>query len=157
MSGSTSTRRRLLSSEPDQTRALGAALAAAARPGDLVCLWGDLGAGKTQVAKGFAVGLGIEAMVNSPSFILMAEYEGRLPLFHADLYRLSDAEDALDGGLLDDRRALGVTLVEWPDRMGDALPAVRLDIRIEGSGEDVRTIDVEATDPSLERYLEHLS
>jgi tRNA threonylcarbamoyladenosine biosynthesis protein TsaE len=156
MSGSTSTRRRLLSSEPDQTRALGAALAAAARPGDLVCLWGDLGAGKTQVAKGFAVGLGIEAVVSSPSFILMAEYEGRLPLFHADLYRLSDAEDALDSGLRDDRRALGVTLVEWPDRMGDALPAVRLDIRIEGSGEDVRTIDVEASDPSLERYLERL-
>ena len=69
------------------------ALAAVARPGDLLCLWGDLGAGKTHLAKAFGAGLGVDrAPITSPSFILMAEYEGRLPLFHVDLYRLADAD-----------------------------------------------------------------
>jgi tRNA threonylcarbamoyladenosine biosynthesis protein TsaE len=156
MTGSTSLRRRLHSRGPAETHAIGVALAAAARPGDLVCLWGDLGAGKTQLAKGFAAGLGVEATVNSPSYILMAEYEGRIPLFHADLYRLADTADAMAGGLLDERCGAGATLVEWPDRMVAALPAARLDVRINGDGDDVRTLELVATDPSLERYLEAL-
>ena len=61
--------------------------------------------------------------MNSPTFVLMTEYEGRLPLFHLDLYRLADAADALAGGLLDERQREGVTLVEWAERLGDALPA----------------------------------
>ena len=100
----------------------GPRLARVARPGDSCCLWGELGAGKTQLAKGFGAGLGVTDTVNSPTFVLMAEYEGRLPLFHLDLYRLADADDALAGGLLDERQATGVTLVEWPERLGDALP-----------------------------------
>lgn len=135
------------------THDLGAALAAAARAGDLVCLWGDLGAGKTVFAKGFASGLGVTATVNSPSFVLMAEYRGRLPLFHIDLYRLESAEDALSGGLVDERQSEGVTLIEWPDRLGRALPADRLDIRIDGAGDDPRTIAIVAGDSSLSRYL----
>ena len=74
-------------------------------PGDVVCLWGDLGAGKTHLAKAFGAGLGVTDTITSPSFILMAEYEGRLPLFHIDLYRLADASDALSGGLIDDRQS----------------------------------------------------
>ena len=70
--------------------------------------------------------------ITSPSFILMAEYEGRLPLFHVDLYRLADATEAVGGGLLDDRWSSGVTLIEWPDRMGDTLPPERLDVVIAG-------------------------
>ena len=73
--------------------------------GDLLALHGDLGAGKTEFAKGFAAGLGVTATVSSPSFVLMAEYAGRLPLFHLDLYRLAAADDALGGGLLDERQA----------------------------------------------------
>ena len=91
-------------------------------PGDLLCLVGDLGAGKTQFAKGFAVGLGITDIVSSPTFVLMTEYAGRLPLFHLDLYRLDDAADALAGGLLDERQLEGVALVEWAERLGPALP-----------------------------------
>ena len=87
------------------TQRLGAALAPVAEAGDLIALWGDLGAGKTQFAKGFGAGLGVEDTVTSPSFVLMAEYEGRLRLFHQDLYRLADAGDALAGGLVDDRQA----------------------------------------------------
>jgi tRNA threonylcarbamoyladenosine biosynthesis protein TsaE len=143
---------RVVTTSAAETIALGGRLAGVARAGDLVCLWGDLGAGKTQLAKGFALGLGIDATITSPTFILMAEYPGRLPLFHVDLFRLADAADALAGGVVDDRQADGVTLVEWPDRMGDVLPAARLDVRIEGSGEEPRSISVIATDVTYGRY-----
>jgi tRNA threonylcarbamoyladenosine biosynthesis protein TsaE len=139
---------------PDATRDLGARLAVEARGGDLIALWGELGAGKTVLAKGFGQGLGIAATISSPTFILMAEYEGRLPLFHVDLYRLADATEALLGGLLDERQADGVTLVEWPERLGPALPRERLDIRIEGAGDAPRRIELIATTPALARYLD---
>jgi tRNA threonylcarbamoyladenosine biosynthesis protein TsaE len=135
------------------TRTVAARLARVAHPGDLLCLMGDLGAGKTQFAKGFGDGLGVREMINSPTFVLMAEHEGRLPMFHLDLYRLSDAGDALAGGLLDDRQSEGVTLVEWAERLGRALPAARLDVRIEGIGDEPRRIVLSATDPAYERYL----
>lgn len=144
----------LVSEDPATTSALGRALSVAARPGDVVCLWGDLGAGKTHLAKAFGAGLGVTDTIVSPSFILMAEYTGRLPLFHLDLYRLSDASDALAGGLIDDRQATGVTLIEWPDRLGAALPEHRLDVRIEGSGEEPRLITIASEDPDLARFLD---
>jgi tRNA threonylcarbamoyladenosine biosynthesis protein TsaE len=147
-------RARVRTSSPDETVALGERLGCVAAAGDLVCLWGDLGAGKTQVAKGIARGLGIVDVVNSPTFILMAEYAGRLPLFHVDLYRLADAADALAGGVIDDRQADGVTVVEWPDRMGDVLPAGRVDVRIGGSGDEPRDIEVATAEPRLARYVE---
>ncbi|HEY3333820.1 MAG TPA: tRNA (adenosine(37)-N6)-threonylcarbamoyltransferase complex ATPase subunit type 1 TsaE [Candidatus Limnocylindrales bacterium] len=139
------------------TRALAARLASAARPGDLLCLVGDLGAGKTQFAKGFAAGLGVADVVTSPTFVLMAEYEGRLPLFHLDLYRLDDAADALAGGLLDDRQAAGVALVEWAERLGPALPDGRLDVVIDGIGDEPRRIALRTADEGYRRYLEVVS
>ena len=136
------------------TRALGVALATVARPGDLISLVGELGAGKTQFAKGFGAGLGIADTIVSPSFVLMAEYRGRLPLFHVDLYRLADAAEALAGGLIDDRQAEGVTLVEWAERLADALPAERLDILIDGAGDDPRRIKLRPGNAGYVRYLE---
>ena len=118
------------------TRAFGAWLAAVARPGDRIALTGPLGAGKTQLAKGFAVGLGVREVVNSPSFTLMAEYEGRLPLFHQDLYRLEGVADAFAGGLLDERQDLGVTLTEWADRLGDSADPDRLELHVLSVGDD---------------------
>ncbi len=137
-----------------ETIALGERLGRVARAGDLVCLWGDLGAGKTQLAKGIARGLDIDATITSPTFILMAEYPGRLPLFHVDLYRLADAADALAGGVIDDRQSDGLTVVEWPDRMGEVLPAARLDVRIDGTGDEPRTIAVAATADAYRRYVD---
>lgn len=145
--------RQLISASADATRALGALLARAAAPGDLVCLWGELGAGKTQLAKGFGAGLGVTATINSPTFVLMSEYAGRLPLFHVDLYRLAGPEEAIEGGLLDERQSTGVTVVEWPDRLDGALPETRLDIRLDGSGDEPRTITLRAGSPLLARYL----
>ena len=140
--------------DPAATSALGRALGAVARSGDLVCLWGDLGAGKTHLAKAFAAGLGVTETVTSPSFVLMAEYRGRLPLFHIDPYRLASAEDALAGGLIDERQREGVTIVEWPERLGDALPAARLDVRIDGAGDDRRSITLVAGSDDYRRYLD---
>ena len=140
--------------EPAATRDLAARLARAARPGDLLCLVGELGAGKTQFAKGFAVGLGVDEVVSSPTFVLMSEYAGRVPMFHVDLYRLADAADALAGGLLDERQLEGVALVEWAERLGDALPAARLDVLIDGAGDDERRITLRAGTADYVRYLE---
>jgi tRNA threonylcarbamoyladenosine biosynthesis protein TsaE len=154
MPASAATERHLTSPDPETTRAIAATLAVAAKAGDLICLWGELGAGKTQFAKGFGAGLGVTATINSPSFVLMAEYAGRLPLFHIDLYRLATAEDAIVGGLIDERQASGVTLVEWPDRLGPALPDQRLDVRIDGTGEEPRTIVLRPADAGHARYLD---
>jgi tRNA threonylcarbamoyladenosine biosynthesis protein TsaE len=142
------------SSDEESTRSLGRRLASVAAAGDLVCLYGELGAGKTQLAKGFGAGLGVADTVNSPSFVLMTEYEGRLRLFHIDLFRLAGAADALAGGLIDERQETGVTLVEWAERLGPARPAARLDLVIEGTGDEPRVIRLVATDPRYARYLE---
>ena len=146
--------RQVAAADPQATTALGFALAAAAQPGDLICLWGDLGAGKTHLAKAFGAGLGITDTIASPSFILMAEYQGRLQLFHLDLYRLADGADVIGGGLIDDRQTAGVTIVEWPDRMAGLLPAERLDVLIDGAGDDPRTITLRAGTTGLQRYLD---
>jgi tRNA threonylcarbamoyladenosine biosynthesis protein TsaE len=137
----------------EATRELAARLSEVALPGDVVCLWGDLGAGKTVFAKGFGRGLGIEDTISSPTFVLMAEYAGRLPLFHIDLYRLASATEALDGGLVDDRQSTGVVLIEWPDRLGSALPPDRLDVSIDGEDEP-RRIGLEARGSGYGRYVE---
>lgn len=154
MPASLRTERVVTTSDARETRALGARLASVAQPGDLLCLLGDLGAGKTQLAKGFAEGLGITDIVSSPTFVLMSEYAGRLPMFHVDLYRLDDAADALAGGLLDERQLEGVALVEWAERLGEALPVARLDVVIDGTGDEPRTIILRSADPAYGRYLD---
>ena len=144
----------LVSASPEATREIAARLATVAQPGDVVCLWGELGAGKTVFAKGFGAGLGVTDTISSPSFVLMGEYAGRLPLFHIDLYRLSSAQEAIDGGLLDDRQAAGIVLIEWPDRLGDALAKHRLDVRIDGGADEPRTLRLEGHGTVGARYLD---
>ena len=97
----------------------------------MLALIGELGAGKTQLAKGVAEGLGVTSVVNSPTFVLMNEHVGRLRLFHVDAYRLGDPEEASAAGLLDERHADGVTVIEWADRLDGWLPAERLEIQLE--------------------------
>jgi tRNA threonylcarbamoyladenosine biosynthesis protein TsaE len=151
------TERLLVSDDPATTQAIGRRLGGAAAAGDLVCLWGSLGAGKTQLAKGFGAGLGVRDTINSPSFILMNEYQGRLPFFHVDLYRLGGPEEAFGGGVLDDRQSAGVTVIEWPERLAEALPERRLDVVIDGDGEAPRTLLVRARGDGLGRYLDALA
>jgi tRNA threonylcarbamoyladenosine biosynthesis protein TsaE len=146
----------LLTESPAETRAVAAALAPVARAGDVIALVGGLGAGKTEFVKGLAAALGVPTVVNSPSFVLMAEHRGRLPLFHLDLYRLSGVTDALESGLSDERRATGLTVIEWADRAAGLLPD-HLAIRIEGSGDDPRRIGVDAFSARYAPYLEALA
>ena len=124
----------LTSTSPEETRSIGRALGAAADPGALIALIGPLGAGKTVLAKGIAQGLGVTSVVNSPTFVLMNEHRGRLPFYHVDAYRLDDPEEALAAGLLDERQAGGVTVVEWADRLGDRLPDERLELELTSKG-----------------------
>jgi tRNA threonylcarbamoyladenosine biosynthesis protein TsaE len=137
----------LRTTAPNETRALGRALGERAHAGALVALIGPLGAGKTELAKGVAEGLGVRSVVNSPTFVLMNEHVGRLRLFHIDAYRLDDPEEAVAAGLFDERQASGVAVVEWADRLGDRLPAERLELAIEPApdGSDLRTISWRAS------------
>jgi tRNA threonylcarbamoyladenosine biosynthesis protein TsaE len=136
------------------TRAFAAMLAAHARQGDRLALLGELGAGKTQFAKGFAAGLGITEVVNSPSFTLMAEHRGRLPLFHLDLYRLSGSAEVIAGGLFDERQANGVTLTEWADRLDETLDPDRLEIRFTVLPDDRRRLELRGSSDRYEHLLE---
>jgi tRNA threonylcarbamoyladenosine biosynthesis protein TsaE len=140
----------------EETRALAQALAVVARPGDRIALIGPLGAGKTQFAKGFAAGLGVTEVVNSPSFTLMAEYAGRLPLFHQDLYRLSGAEEAIAGGLVDERQSDGVTLSEWAERLPSEIDPGRLMVNIEVLERDDRRIRLVPGSEAHGRYVDAL-
>ena len=105
-----------------QTQRVGARLGELLQPGDVILLEGDLGAGKTVLAQGVAQGLGIDDPVTSPTFTLIHEYEGRLPLYHVDLYRLAGAADAANIGLEEYLYGDGVTVIEWPDRAASLVP-----------------------------------
>lgn len=118
---------------PDEaaTDRLGRALAAVARPGDVIALRGDLGAGKTRLARGFIAALSEEGEeVPSPTFTLVQTYDtGRGAVWHFDLYRLVHAEEALELGI-EEVFASGISLIEWPDRLGKLLPSDRLDVTL---------------------------
>ncbi len=119
-----------LATEADTLKA-GIILGELAKEGDLFGLSGPLGAGKTYLVKGIAKGLGIDPKsVTSPTFTLVQEYTGRLPLFHWDLYRLDNPKEALDLGLLDHIYGDGLTVIEWAELLGSDLPQERLSIRL---------------------------
>lgn len=126
----------IINSEAD-TRELGHAVAAAAEPGDIVALIGDLGTGKTALTKYIAEGLGVKEEVISPTFTIVKEYRsGRLPLYHFDVYRLSGGEELLDTGAEDYLEGNGLSVIEWADIVSDVLPVDSLVIMIEyGDGE----------------------
>lgn len=127
----------------DETRALAEALGRLLEPGDTLSLTGDLGAGKTTFTQGLALGLGIPAgvVVNSPTFTILAEHlEGRVPLYHFDVYRLGGSADLYDLAFDEYVDGSGVVVVEWADKIADALPADTLFIAIafpvDGSADD---------------------
>ncbi len=132
-------------SGPEATRRLAAAVAELARPGDVVLLAGDLGAGKTAFAQGFGAALGVDEPITSPTFTLVNRYEGRLPLHHLDVYRLDRLEEVSDLGLEEFLDEEGVVLIEWGDRITPVLPADFLEVRITlGDGDDDRVLEFTA-------------
>ena len=113
----------------------GVTLGGLLQAGDCVALIGDLGAGKTTLTKAIARGMGIAAPVTSPTYILVQEYPGRIPLFHADPYRLENPADALDFGFEEYFLRGGVVIVEWADKVAELLPEERLTLHLEIAGE----------------------
>ncbi len=129
---------------PQDTQSLGARLGELAAPGDVLLLLGRLGAGKTCLVQGLARGLGVEDYVPSPTFVLMREYKGRLPLYHVDLYRLENAAEIADLGLDDYFYGEGVSVVEWADRAMQLLPPEHLLVEIIFQSTNQRRIHMEA-------------
>ncbi|WP_157216915.1 tRNA (adenosine(37)-N6)-threonylcarbamoyltransferase complex ATPase subunit type 1 TsaE [Flavisphingomonas formosensis] len=136
----------LLLADPLATEAAGAALAAVLQPGDAVALHGDLGAGKTTFARGLLAALGLPGEAPSPSFAIVQAYappEVRIPIWHVDLYRIENPEDALEFGL-DDARLDTALLIEWPERLGPPLWPDTLHLRFEPGPDDVRRLTWQA-------------
>lgn len=132
------------SSSEARTRGLGEALGQVLRPGDVVALVGELGAGKTTFVQGVARGLGVSGYVASPTFTLVQEYRGRVYLYHVDLFRIGPED--LDGIGFDELLDSGAAVVvEWADRASDRMPADCLWVYIHGTGSRVRRLDVRAT------------
>jgi tRNA threonylcarbamoyladenosine biosynthesis protein TsaE len=140
----------ITSKSAEETRAIGEALGSLVQIRDMVLLSGELGAGKTVFVQGMATGLGYDGTVSSKSFVLLGEYEGRLKLFHADLYRLDDPEMVEDLAL-DELVADGVVAVEWPERADSRLPEDGLFVRFTIEADEGRTI---ALEPRGERAAE---
>lgn len=124
--------------------------------GILVCLNGDLGAGKTCLTKGIAQGLEIEEDVTSPTFILVEEHEGRLPLYHFDVYRIDDPEELYFIGFEEYLGKEAVVIIEWSSRIEEILPIERLDIDISRTGEDEREITLSAVGETAQALLRRL-
>lgn len=143
----------LISYSPEQTQYLGKALGKLAQPGDVILLVGNLGAGKTCLTQGIAWGLGIAEYTMSPSFVLVREYQGRLPLYHMDFYRLERLEEVAELGLDEYFYGRGVTVVEWADRAGPHLPPENLTVKMAQASESERLMELR---PCGVRYQELL-
>lgn len=133
----------LRSATPDETAAAGEALGRTLRAGDVVALYGELGSGKTCLVQGLVRGLGVSTRATSPTFVLVNEYRGRLPVHHVDVYRTGSLTELMDFGLLDLMGGDGVTLLEWADRAEPLLPAGTIRVRIDGVGDEPRAITID--------------
>lgn len=131
-----------ITTSPEETFALGKQLAETLAQNDILLLEGDLGVGKTVFTKGLAEGLGILRTVKSPTFNIVKEYDGRLKLYHFDLYRIEDPEELFEIGFEGYLSAGGVCVIEWPQIAADLLPDDLIRVEILRSGEDRRTVTV---------------
>jgi len=141
----------LISYSPEQTQKLGMRIGELSLPGDVFLLVGELGAGKTCLTQGIAWGLGIEEYALSPSFVIMRELYGRLPLYHIDLYRLDRIEESMELGLDDYFYGQGICVVEWAEKALSILPREHLLIKISYLSDTGRSFQME---PGGQRYLE---
>ena len=134
----------IISGSERETERIGRAIGEAAFAGLVVALRGELGSGKTVLVRGLARGLGIDyAPITSPSFVIVNRYDGRLPLFHIDFYRLEHMSEAYELGL-DEMASEGVVAIEWADRFADVVPSEHIEIDLEIAGETERRITIAA-------------
>ena len=125
----------------NETRTLGARLASSLRPGDVLLLFGDMGAGKSELTRGIARGLGIQGPVASPTFTILQVYdEGHIPLYHFDWYRLESADELYEMGMDEYLGGDGIAIIEWPSQCPEAIPPCRLEITLTPLADTVREI-----------------
>jgi tRNA threonylcarbamoyladenosine biosynthesis protein TsaE len=136
-------RRTLWSRDPAETQAIGAHLGARLTAGAVVACTGELGAGKTCFLQGLARGLGVAGDVTSPTFVLVNQYRGRLPVYHLDAYRTGSLTELLDLGLEEMLHGDGVTVIEWADKLLPLLPARTIRVHLSGLGDEPREITIE--------------
>ena len=148
----------ITSTRVEDTLAIGSRLGTAAQPNDVIALTGPLGAGKTYLAKGIAAGLQVNdaQVVNSPTFVLVNEYRGRLHMYHVDSYRLADSAELAALGFEDMCDAGGLVVVEWADKIQDLLPADSLSIELAPTGKHSRQLRLTPGGPHSKKLLTEL-
>lgn len=147
----------LHTNSPSETKALAQRLAKLCKGGEIICLSGDLGAGKTTFVKGLARGLSIdEKKVNSPTFVIMNVYDGRLPLYHFDFYRLESHEDIGRIGYDEFLYGKGVAVIEWAERFGRLMPPEHLKIELTDLGDNSRSVRMTPSGKFYEQLSESL-
>lgn len=147
----------IVTASTEQTEELGRIIGSLLEPGDLLCLYGDLGAGKTHLSYGIAQGLEVkEQYITSPTFAFVNEYEGRIPFYHLDLYRLKDSSELESIGFDEYVQSDGATVIEWAERAGDDLPQETLSIYLSHLSENSREAGFLAEGERYEKLLDVL-
>lgn len=147
----------VITSSPEQTWRIGQILGARLGPGDTVCLYGDLGAGKTSISYGIALGLEVkEQYITSPTFTFVNEYQGRVPFYHIDLYRLTSVEELENIGFEEYIESDGVTVIEWAERAEDELPEESLSVYLNYVNESSREIGFVGEGERYQKLVEEL-
>ncbi len=140
--------RHITTTTPEATAAVGEALGRTLGPSDVVALYGELGAGKTCFVQGLVRGLDVVGHATSPTFVMVNEYRGRLPVHHVDAYRTASLTELMDLGLLDLLGGDGVTLVEWADKAEPLLPERTVRVQIDGVGDEPRLVTITRPAPA---------
>jgi len=146
----------LISRSPEQTQRLGKHLGEMAQAGDLFLLAGTLGSGKTCLAQGIACGLGVQEYAVSPTFVLVREYHGRLPMYHIDLYRLDHIEEIVDLALEEYLSGNGICVIEWAEKGMDVLPGEHLLVKLSNNSASERLLVLEPHGEHYRRMLTSL-
>ena len=135
----------MITNSAGETMLAGENLAKRLKPGDVVALYGDLGSGKTTFTKGIGKGLGVKnpVRINSPTFVLIKEYKGRIPLYHLDLYRLNDLKEIENLAIEEYIYGDGVTVIEWAEKMECLLPEKHMSVRLKTKGDNKREVLIE--------------
>ena len=141
----------------EETKKFGMRIGSLLEPKDILCLNGELGAGKTTMTKSIGLGLGVEDYITSPTFALINEYEGKCPIYHFDVYRLEEVEDLFDLGFDDYFFGNGICIIEWAEKIEKLLPEDRLVLIIsKGEKEDERVVELDGFGKSYERIVKEL-
>ncbi|NLY44173.1 MAG: tRNA (adenosine(37)-N6)-threonylcarbamoyltransferase complex ATPase subunit type 1 TsaE [Clostridiaceae bacterium] len=150
---------RLVSKSPEDTIKIAYTIGKYLRPGDVICLGGDLGAGKTAFTQGLAKGLGIKEHVTSPTFTIVNEYYGMMPMYHFDVYRINDPDEMMEIGFDEYVDGDGISVIEWAEKIQDILPPYYLNININKKleeGDNYREIVLEAVGDKYRPVIDQL-